>query len=273
MAREPGWWIDVEPKLPLEENTVEVEGLPIYYRTCGSGPPLLLLHAPTLVGQHWYPFVDELGSHYGLIIPDMPGNGRSPTLPQEGISFSANARVMLRFLDALGVHKVRGIGFSGGAGIVIHMASQQPERMEAMVPISSAHRLPPDEIYRKAFGNWSWETRSREQQLQLLARHPGGIPQVQAIFAAIRRQVDSGGEGYTLSPSQLGAMKARTLLVFGDRDGVLPVEFAADVYRAIPNSMLWIVPGEGHGPPWSSERVQSEFPKVVHAFFQGDLVD
>jgi hypothetical protein len=51
MPREAGWWLHVTPSLPLMEGTVELEGLELYYRTGGSGPPLLLLHGATVVGQ------------------------------------------------------------------------------------------------------------------------------------------------------------------------------------------------------------------------------
>ena len=270
MAREPDWWMHVTPSLPLTEATVEVEGLPIYYRTGGSGPPLLLLHAPTLVGQHWYPFVDELGAHYTLIIPDMPGNGYSPTLPAEGILFSANARVMFALLDALGVECVRGMGFSAGAGIAIHMAAQQPHRVEAIVSIGGAHRL--STTSQVDVSAWRWENRGPVLQERLLARHPGGVDQIEEILAAIRKQPETRDE-YEVPSEQLAGMTARTLLVCGDRDGFVPVEHAVEAYRAIPNAMLWIVPGEGHGPPWSSPRVQAQFPGIVHAFFEGTLVE
>jgi haloacetate dehalogenase len=74
----------VIPSLPLMEQTLEVESLELYYRTGGSGPPLLLLHGATLVGQQWDPFLDALGEHYTVIVPDLPGHGRSPDFPPEG---------------------------------------------------------------------------------------------------------------------------------------------------------------------------------------------
>jgi hypothetical protein len=44
MPREADWWMNVTPSLPLTEATIEVEGLPIYYRTGGNGPPPSATH-------------------------------------------------------------------------------------------------------------------------------------------------------------------------------------------------------------------------------------
>ena len=271
MPREAGWWMDVTPSLPLTEETEMVEGLPIYYRAGGSGPPLLLLHGGTLVGQQWNPFLDELGQHHTVIIPDQPGHGRSPAFPPEGLAFGATARVMLGLLDALGVDRVRGMGHSSGASVVLHMAGQHPGRVEALVSISGAHRLPIEGPYPGIAEGFRWENLSPAQQKLQMSMHPGGIAQVRTILAEVRGQVPRHKD-YELPPAQRASITARMLLVYGDRDLMIPVEHALEAYRALPDASLWIVPGEGHSPPWSSERVKVEFPGLVHAFFEGRLV-
>ena len=45
-----------------------------------------------------------------------------------------------------------------------------------------------------------------------------------------------------LTPADLAKIKARTLIVHGDRDEFFPVEIPVEMYRAIPGSQLWIVP-------------------------------
>ncbi|MBN1401460.1 MAG: alpha/beta hydrolase, partial [Anaerolineae bacterium] len=118
--------------------------------------------------------------------------------------------------------------------------------------------------------SWRWENSGSDVQERLLATHPGGVPQIQTLLAACRRQAETYEE-YEVPPKPLASITARTLIIFGDRDGFNPVELAVEAYRAIPNAVLWVVPGEGHGPPWSSERVGAMFPGVVHAFFEGTL--
>ena len=50
------------------------------------------------------------------------------------------------------------------------------------------------------------------------------------------------------TPPLLSKITASTLIVYGDRDFLYPIEMAVDMYRAIPRSTLWVVPNGGHGP-------------------------
>ncbi len=50
------------------------------------------------------------------------------------------------------------------------------------------------------------------------------------------------------TPPLLATIRARTLIVYGDRDPLYPVELGVAMFRAIPNSHLWVVPGGAHGP-------------------------
>ena len=54
------------------------------------------------------------------------------------------------------------------------------------------------------------------------------------------------------TPTLLGTITARTLIVHGDRDPFYPVEMAIELFRGIPQSALWIVPNGGHGPVFGS---------------------
>jgi len=268
MVREAGWWMHVTPSLPLTEATVQVEGLPIYYRTGGSGPPLLLLHGFTVTGRMWDPFLDELGKDYTVIVPDLPGHGRSPRFAPGTWDWCATARLMLQFLDGLGVGQVRGIGLSAGTIVLMHMAEQQPDRMEAMVLMGGAHRFPAKS--RDNVRGWYWENSTVEDQERFLRQHPGGVAQAQAIFAQARGLADSYDDWH-LSPERLGIMPTRTLIISGDRDWAYPAELLVEMYRSLPKAALWLVPGTDHGSVWESEEAGAMFPQVVHRFFQGEL--
>jgi pimeloyl-ACP methyl ester carboxylesterase len=50
------------------------------------------------------------------------------------------------------------------------------------------------------------------------------------------------------TPSLLRKIEALTLIIYGDRDFLYPVEMGLDMYRAIPHAALWVVPNGGHGP-------------------------
>jgi len=56
-------------------------------------------------------------------------------------------------------------------------------------------------------------------------------------------------------------------VVYGDRDPLYPVEMGVAMYRAIPNSALWVVPGGGHGPVFFA--AAEEFARKSLEFLKG----
>jgi pimeloyl-ACP methyl ester carboxylesterase len=68
------------------------------------------------------------------------------------------------------------------------------------------------------------------------------------------------------TPESLSTIQAATLIVYGDRDFLYPVEMAVQMYRAIPRSALWVVPQGGHGPVFRDAAPQ--FVKTTLTFFE-----
>ena len=272
MPRDADWWMHVNPSLPLTEHTVEVEGLPIYYRTGGSGPPLLLLHGGTQRGQQWNPFLDALGEHYTVIVPDLPGHGRSPTFPPEGLSLPATARVMLGLVEALGIEHVRGIGQSGGACVLLHMANRDTERMEAIVVVGGAHHFVPKA--RQIIAGWYWENLPGQQQ-RLLAMHPGGMPQIRTLLEKLLEVAGPSADpsAFDIPTERLKEIPTRVLFVLGDRDWAYPLEVVLEAYRALPHAALWVIPGGNHAAVWDLATAGAMFPEIVLGFLGERLVE
>ena len=72
-------------------------------------------------------------------------------------------------------------------------------------------------------------------------------PQIIALWQQQRGFADSY-EDVSFTPPHLSRITARTLVVYGDRDPLYPVEMAVEMFRSIPRSVLWVVPNGGHGP-------------------------
>ena len=264
MARDAKWW-NMTPSLSLSEATQMVDGLELYYHIGGSGPPLVLLHGFTLTGKEWNPFLDELGKYNTVIVPDLPGMGRSAR-PTGDFTHREAARLTFGLLAALGVERVRGIGHSSEAIMLIHMALQQPARMEAMVLVAGAHRLPQDVRQERRARAGRWENLDPGWLETLRQLHPGGDPQIRWIM----EQFDGFGNSFVdfdVSPEHLMTIETKSLLLWGDRDLNFPVEFALEMYRAMPNAELWVLPNQGHMALWQSEEAQAMFPGIVHRFF------
>jgi pimeloyl-ACP methyl ester carboxylesterase len=151
--------------------------------------------------------------------------------------------------------------------VLIHMAIQQPDRMAAMVLVAGAHRLPSDVRQERRKGAHRWENLDPARLERCRRLHPDGDPQIRWIMA----QMDGFGDNFVdfdVSPEHLMTIETPSLLVWGDRDANFPVEFALEMYRALPNAALWVLPGQGHGALWASEEAQAIFPGVVYKFLE-----
>jgi pimeloyl-ACP methyl ester carboxylesterase len=103
----------------------------------------------------------------------------------------------------------------------------------------------------------------QEQWEILRHRHPGGDAQIKAILASTKSFATSNDD-LNFTPPLLFTIKARTFLIQGDRDPLYPVDLSLEMFKAIPNSRLWIIPNAGHGPVIGTR--WSEFLQASSAF-------
>jgi pimeloyl-ACP methyl ester carboxylesterase len=181
---------------------------------------------------------------YTLITPDARGHGRS-TNPGRIITHRQCALDTLALLDHLGSKTCRAIGISMGANILLHMATMQPDRIEAMVVVSAAMYFP--EQARAVMRQVSVENQSTKDWETMRKCHKLGDDQIRAIWEWPRGMADSNDD-MNFTPASLSRITASTLIVYGDRDFLYPVEMGVEMYRAIPRSALWVVPNGNHGP-------------------------
>jgi pimeloyl-ACP methyl ester carboxylesterase len=202
-------------------QTVHVNGLDLFYRDHGAGEPLLLLHGFTGSGDDWQHVFTRPLDGFRVIAPDLRAHGRS-TNPSGSFRFADVARDIFGLMDALGIDTVKAIGMSAGANTLLHMATQQPARVSAMLHVSGTPRFP-------------------DQARAMMRAMTGPLAGYAHAFAEDRDDMNFTAES-------LSRITARTLVVHGDRDPLYPVELAVELLRGIPNASLWVVPNGGHGP-------------------------
>jgi pimeloyl-ACP methyl ester carboxylesterase len=244
-------------------RTLTVRDMEMYVEERGTGEPLLLLHGFTGCGGDWkHVFdLDALARRHRLILPDARGHGRS-TNPGGAFTHRACAADLIALLDALELPRVRAIGMSLGGNTLLHVATTARERIEAMVLVSAT-------MYYPAQARASMRLAGREDQpatewASMRARHAHGDDQIRALWRHAAGFADSYDD-MSLTPPHLATITARTLIVYGDRDPLYPIEMAVEMYRAIPGAALRVVPGGGHGPIFA-ERERAEFADAALAF-------
>jgi pimeloyl-ACP methyl ester carboxylesterase len=229
----------------VDTQTVRVNGAELHVESAGQGEPLLLLHGMGGCAQDWHHAGREsLAREYRLIAFDARGHGRS-TNPGGTLAHRQHAADVRALLDALGIRRCRAIGLSMGGNTLLHVATRDPERIEAMVIVSATPYFP--EQARAIMRTVTPDRQPPEEWRVMRERHVHGDAQIRAIWQAQRELADSTDDVCFTEP-ELALIAARTLVVYGDRDPLYPVELGVGLYRAIPRAALWVVPNGGHGP-------------------------
>jgi len=250
--------------LPLQGHLAAINGFELYYEVHGDGPPLVMLHPFATSGAIWMPLVPEFAKSYRVILPDLRGHGRS-TNPSGRFSHRQAALDIYALLDQLGVKNFKAIGASTGAMTLLHMATQQPARIEAMVLVGGTDQIGSEA--RALLRDPDCEKLTPEEWKTMREFHKHGDEQIlalQRIFCASKDVYDD----VNFTPPYLSTISARTLIVHGDHDKFFPVRFPVEMYGAIPHAYLWIIPNGGHLPAFSP-RHRGDFQRTALEFLSG----
>jgi pimeloyl-ACP methyl ester carboxylesterase len=261
----------IEPRL----RYVTVHGYRRAYRSAGTGPVLLLVHGIGDSSESWMPVMAALARHHTVIAPDLLGHGASDK-PRADYAVAAYANGMRDLLDVLGIDAATLVGHSLGGGVAAQFAYQFPERCERLVLVASGGagrdvspllRLASAPLADVFLAPFRWPLaqplvrtalavlgrldddlgRDRAHVSRILAGLPDGA--ARAVFTrTLRSVVDWRGQVVTLLDRCYLVDAVPALVVWGDRDGVIPVHHGRQAHEALPASRLEIFAGAGHFP-------------------------
>jgi len=244
------------------KETVSVNGIEMYFEARGDGEPLLLLHGFTGSGADWKLIYPKPPKGYRCIIPDLRGHGNS-TNPSGQFTHRQVAYDMFALLDYLSVGPFTAIGISAGGQVLLHMATQQPDRANSIVLVSAAHYFPSQA--RKVMAQFSLDRLTEQEWKGMRQRHKHGDEQIRDLYRLGRAFAESYDD-MNLTSADLNVISAQTLIVHGDRDSFYPIDIAVELYRSIPRAALWIIPESGHVPIFGTQA--EHFAKTATAFLR-----
>ena len=259
----------------MEAQTVSIHGHDVTYRGGGSGPVLVLIHGMAGSSVTWEPVLPALTRHYTVIAPDLPGHGDSDK-PRGDYSLGAHASSIRDLLVVLGHERATIVGQSFGGGVAMQLAYQHPECCERLVLVSSgglgqevalllrALTLPGADYLMPIACNG----RVRDAGVavtgffdRLGLRPVPAVAEMWRSFASLsdastreafhhtlRSVVDVHGQRVSASDRMYLAADVPTLIVWGDRDPIIPLEHAITTHEMVPGSRLEIFEGAGHFP-------------------------
>ncbi|MEM6886256.1 MAG: alpha/beta hydrolase [Verrucomicrobiota bacterium] len=221
----------------------------LYYEESGAGEAVLLLHGFTGFSGDWKPLLAELPDHFCYVIPDLPGHGQSPTAGDVYTHREA-AKAVYQLLDRLGIERFTACGMSGGAMTLLHMATEQPSRVEGMILVSATTHY--TDQTRAIMAAVTPENMPVEEWQAMRKKHSQGDEQIRKLWVysnAFKDDVDD----MNFQPKDLEEITARTLLIHGDSDPLIPVEVVETMHDSIPDALLWMIPAGGHVPVFGEE--------------------
>lgn len=266
----------------LEDHHVTTgDGLEWHYlRSKGAAdkPAVLLVHGFGADSSNWVRFANALEGEFRFIIPDLPGHGDSTATTDMRYDIALQAERLHRLMAELGVPRFHVAGNSMGGAIAIRMAEQQPDRLLSMGLVDAAglgivtkafdellqnggsNPLIPREA-EDFFTTLDWAMEEPPYMPDFFIRVMGEKKAANAPVAdKVWHDISEPGD-LDYSEEMLSSIRVPTLIVWGDRDKLLPVESAHRFDDLLPNSRKMILSGIGHVP-------MAEAPDKTAVFFR-----
>jgi pimeloyl-ACP methyl ester carboxylesterase len=246
---------------------VEVADIRLHVRDTGpkDGPVVILLHGFGSSLHTWEAWAQTLAVDYRVIRFDLPGAGLTGPDPTGDYSDARALRVLTALMDRLGVTRASFIGNSIGGRMAWKFAADNPSRVDKLVLVSPDGFESPGFEYGKhpevptivGLMRYALPTSVLRMNLAPAYGDPGALTD-----ELVRRYRDM-----MLAPGVRDAMiermkqtvlqdpvpllrriEAPTLLLWGEKDAMIPFSNAQDYIRALANSKLVPLPGVGHLP-------------------------
>lgn len=253
--------------LAAPSDYVEVAGIRLHVRDSGprDAPALILLHGFGSSLHTWEEWGRALAGRYRVIRFDLPGSGLTGPDPTGNYTDGRAMVILAALMDRLGVDRANLIGNSVGGRIAWRYAAENPSRVDRLVLIS------PDGFASRGFG---YGVRPTVPASLRLLRYCLPLFMVRMSLkpaygdpAALSDETVNRYRDLMLGPGVRDAMldrleqtiltdpepvlrliSAPTLLLWGEKDAMIPVGNAAEYLRLVPGSVLAALPGLGHVP-------------------------
>lgn len=256
---------------PPPSTFVEVAGLRAHVRDEGprdDPTPIVMLHGTADSLHTWGGWTETLARERRVIRLDLPGFGLTGPAPDGDYRVERYVEFVGTLLDALGVSHFVIVGNSFGGWVAWEMALAHPDRVAALVLVDSAgyplesqsvpigfriarvpglNRLLRSVLPRgviessvaNTYGDPSRVTDELVDRYYELTLREGNRAALAQRFAAGRWAAD---------PGRIRDLKLPTLILWGGRDGLIPLHYGEQFRRDIAGSELVVFPDLGHVP-------------------------
>ena len=230
--------------LPLtdDQGHIEHDGARIWYAAYGSGPPAILLHGGLGHSGNWgYQVPALVDSGYRAVLIDSRGHGRS-TRDARPFTYELMASDVLAVMDALGLARVRLVGWSDGACIALILAIKAPARVAGVfffgcnMDPSGTKQVEPGPILDRCIA----------RHMKDYARLSATPDQFKAFAAAVGFMMQTEPN---YSAHDLAQINVPVAIVQSEHDEFIKREHAEYLARSIPGAQFIALAGVSHFAP------------------------
>jgi pimeloyl-ACP methyl ester carboxylesterase len=251
---------------------IDVGGTPVNYVDLGDGEgePIVFVHGLGGQWQNWLENLPRAALERRVIALDLPGFGLTP-MPRDEITIPGYGRCVDALCEALDLGRVDIVGNSMGGYIAAEVAIQFPQRIDQLLLVSAAGITSADIARRPIYTLGRIATavtthlaaqqraiaarpKARHLALELVARHPS-LLRADLAYEGFFKGAGKPGFDAALKAcleydfrDRLPDIRQPTLIVWGEKDSIIPVGDAHEFERLIPDSRKIVMKDTGHIP-------------------------
>lgn len=224
----------------IQQHTRQVKSGMIHYQVMGKGKPVVLLHGLSGSGRWWRRNVPFLAQQFRLHLVDMIGFGRSHGQP---FALAEASQVVLEWMDQSEIEQASIIGHSMGGYITIDLAANYPGRVDKIVLVD-ALALPMNRSLMRNATRLVHSLRYMPFNFVPVLVGDAFLAGPATLFKAGRDILHADIR------DELHRIEAPSMIVWGEKDALLPVQLGKMLQMHLPHAKLCVIPGAGHNPMW-----------------------
>jgi pimeloyl-ACP methyl ester carboxylesterase len=252
----------MEAGMRVERRVVTVGDYPVRYRVAGTdGEPVILVHGLSGSTRWWSENVEALARRYRVYLVDLPGFGamrRSPL--RQGVHAATDW--LIRWMETVDAQPAHLVGHSMGGQICLRVAMQRPDLVNRLALAAPAVWFVRGALLA-SLSPLIEETRQLSPRFMAIlsydALRAGPLTLLRSARDLLQHEVGR----------DLGAIRAPTLLIWGEHDAMVPVSVGYELRQLIPQSRLLVLKGSNHVPMYHDAR---RFNAALLHFLRGDPV-
>jgi pimeloyl-ACP methyl ester carboxylesterase len=233
----------------------DIRGLRMHSVASGDGSPVVLVHGYGVSGTYMLPLARALASCCSVLVPDLPGQGRSDPPPGAGdIWYLAEA--LGDWLDASGLIRPCFVANSMGCQIVTEFAVRRPQRVGPMVLVGPTVDPSRRHARHQVFAALRDSAREPLSLLSIAARDNAAVG-MRALLATARSVLADRIE------ERLPLLEQPTVIIVGQRDAFVGEKWAQQAAALLPRGRLVVVPREPHAVHYTRPDLVAEIVREL----------